>query len=541
MKNETNEKTAKDKKDNLNKAPAVKSKSKAAETGKPGAKSKKKAKTIAQTFPEKAGADAGNGKKELKILFAAGEALPFVSTGGLGEVIGSLPRALREFDGRVDARVILPLYGSVKQSFGGELTDLGSIYVELAWRRVYCGVFSAERGGVTYYFIDNEQYFGGRPNPYSYYDDAERFAFFSKAVLSVLPLIAFMPHILHAHDWHSALIPVYLKTRFAENPAYRAVRSVFTIHNIEYQGKFTSDILGDVFGLSDEELSLVEYDGSVNLMKGAIDCADRVTTVSGSYAQEIKGAEESHGLFNIILRNEAKLSGILNGIDYESYNPETDPALFKNYGPDNLAEKEQNKTALQEMLGLPHGDAPMIGVISRLASHKGIDLICEIAGKLLSSNVQLVVLGQGDRNYEDYFEGLQRSFPAQVRAMIDFSHDMARKIYAAADLFLMPSKSEPCGLSQMIAARYGTVPVVREVGGLRDSIQDATLGAGNGFSFRDYTGRELKAALDRAIGLYWGNKEDWRNLQRAAMSTDFSWKRSAGEYVKLYEGLLDLK
>ncbi len=469
----------------------------------------------------------------MKILFAASEGLPFVQTGGLGDVIGALPKSLAKVNPGFDIRVVLPLYESIDRS-GFEF--LCYIYVPLAWRNQYCGIFRKVQDGVTYYFIDNEYYFK-RSGCYGHYDDGERFAFFSKAVLEILPAVDFYPDIIHAHDWQCALVPIYLKTVFSENDNYKNIKTVFTIHNIEYQGKYDPAILGDIFGLADFDAHIVDYDGCINLMKGALECADIISTVSPTYAEEIKNPYYSHGLTPIILKNSYKLKGILNGIDINFYNPSIDNDIFTTYNINSIDKKVENKKELQKMLGLPSGaNIPMIAIISRLVSHKGIDIVAEAAENLLCNDIQLVVLGKGDRNYEMFFENLQRRYPDKVVAYIAFEPTIAKKIYAAADMFLMPSKSEPCGLAQMICSRYGTVPIVRETGGLKDSIHDCTLGAGNGFTFIDYTADNISGAVNRALNLYY-DKKNWNNLVAEVMNTDFSWNNSAAEYIRMYQSL----
>lgn len=470
--------------------------------------------------------------KNNKILFIAGEGVPFIATGGLGEVVGALPRAMMAQESGMDVRVIMPYYRDI--ALKNTLDYIGYTYISLSWRNQYCGVFKGTVDNVIYYFIDNEYYFK-RQDCYGHYDDGERFAFFCKAALEVLPLIDFFPDVIHAHDWQTALAPVYLKTIFAEK--YPFLRSVFTIHNIEYQGKYDKAIISDVFALPEYYQNLVEYDGCMNLLKGAIECADLVSTVSPTYAGEIFNPYYSHGLTPIIERNASKMRGILNGIDTDFYNPDTDTALFENYNVDTMDKKKQNKIRLQEMLGLQvNGDIPMLAVISRLVGHKGMDLITQAIDDVLSRNVQLVVLGKGDWEYERFFVRLQQRYPGKAAVRIEFSADLSRKIYAGADIFLMPSQSEPCGLAQMIASRYGTVPIVRETGGLKDTIHDCSLGEGNGFTFYDYTAYNVVNAVNRALERY-DNKDDWSKLVSAVMRADFSWNRSAEEYIQMYQEL----
>ena len=470
-----------------------------------------------------------------KILFVASEAAPFIATGGLAEVIGSLSKALARRDA-YDVRVIIPLYQDIKKEYRKDFKFIGNIFVPLSWRNQYCGIFEYEADNVKYYFVDNEYYFK-RPGCYGYYDDGERFAFFCRGVMEILSFIGFYPDILHCHDWQAALAALYLKTIYCFRPEYQFIRAVFTIHNIEYQGKYSLDILEDLFGISNRFRYLVEYDRCINLMKGAIECCERFSTVSPTYAGEIKDPYYSHGLDPIIRRNEFKLCGILNGIDTDYYNPATDKSLFANYDKENMAPKAICKEELQRMLNLPvKPDTPIIAMITRLVAHKGLDLVKEVIEQVLRQDVQFVLLGTGDSTYENYFSDLARRYQGKVVSIISFNSDLSRKIYAGADLFLMPSKSEPCGLSQMIASRYGTIAIVRETGGLRDSITPYGAG-GNGFTFHDYNAYDMLYVINEAIGVY-HNKEEWKALQKKAMDTDFSWAKSASYYEGLYLGML---
>ncbi len=477
-----------------------------------------------------------------KILFVGSEAMPFAATGGLGDVLGSLPAAIKQADPNgVDVRVVMPLYGQVKDEFRKQMKEEYVYSVKLSWREQYCRIMSLEKDGVIYYFIDNEYYFK-REALYGSYDDAERFAFFSMAALSMLQCIDFFPDILHAHDWQSALSVIYLKTIFAGDPRYAAIRAVFTIHNIEYQGQYSFAILGDVFGLGVLQRSIVEYGNCINLMKGAIVVADIVSTVSPKYAEEIRSPRYSHGLDPILRENSYKIRGILNGIDYIYYDPEHDPCIEKKYSVKTINNKAQNKLAVQRDLALPEReDVPMIAIISRLAAHKGIDIISEIIGKVVEGDVQLIILGKGTPEYEGFFFNLEKSFPDKVRAMIMYDRDLSKRIYAACDIFLMPSKSEPCGLSQMIASRYGAIPVTRETGGLYDSIKgywlDGDTVMGNGFTFSGYNSAELLDRIYAALTLY-HQKDKRLALIKKIMNTDFSWKVSAERYLDMYKSLL---
>ena len=476
-------------------------------------------------------------KPKRKILFAASECTPFIATGGLAEVIGSLSKSLAQ-DEEYDVRVVLPLYSDIRGDYRQRFTYLGNINVPLGWRNQYCGIFSYEESGVTFYFLDNEYYFR-RGGCYGYYDDGERFAFFSRAVMEILGFLQFYPDVLHCHDWQSALAAIYLKTIYCHRREYSLIRAVFTIHNIEYQGKYSLDVLEDLFGISNDYRYLLEFDGCANLMKAAIECSETFTTVSPTYAEEIKRAEYAHGLQGEVERNAFKLRGILNGIDVKSYDPATDPALFAPYSAENPAGKAVCKAELQKMLGLPvRADVPVVAMISRLVAHKGLDLVRAAIEELLADDVQFVLLGTGDSEYESYFKDLANRYKGKAVSIIAFNGDLSRKIYSGADIFLMPSKSEPCGLSQMIASRYLTVPVVRETGGLYDSIKPYGAG-GNGFTFAAYNAGDMLYVLREAVSLY-KNKPEWQKLMIKAGTTDFSWQRSAEEYKKLYTDTLAL-
>jgi len=495
-------------------------------------KETKPRKTSKKAATAEASPEVNNAK--MKVLYAVSEVAPFMSTGGMGQVVGSLPTALKRVDSQIDVRVISPLYRQVRNQFGSSMKFIGSIYVPVSWRNQYCGVFSAERDGVTYYFLDNLFYYD-REKPYGYLDDGERFAFLCAASLSVLELIDFIPDIIHAHDWQSALVPIYLKTLF--HGRYPSIRSVFTIHNIEYQGPYGMDTLHDVFGLDDFNRGIVEYDGCINLMKGAIVCCDLLTTVSPSYAEEIKHSG-GYGLEPIIRMNAYKLSGIINGIDYDTYNPETDAVLDHSYTDKTLEGKAANKKALQIDFKLPVSPrTPLLCMISRLVPHKGIDLITTIAETLLKDDVQLLILGTGDHPYELYFQDLAVAHPQQVAVNIAYNPEISNKIYAGADIMLMPSASEPCGLSQMIACRYGTIPIVRATGGLKDTIIDCRQGSGNGFVFESYDAEELLSTIRQAIDLYKYREDQWQALMRSAMNHDYRWDISAKSYIDLYRSI----
>lgn len=471
----------------------------------------------------------------MKVLYAASEALPFIASGGLGDVAGSLPHALRKR--LIGCRVVLPMYDTIKQELKDTMKFITHISVPVAWRRQYCGIFEAKYNGVIYYLIDNQYYFK-RDTIYGHYDDAERFAFFSRAVLEIIPYIDFKPDIIHCNDWQTALTPVYYSAMYANSPGYENIKTIFTIHNIQYQGVYGKELLEDVLGIPADKASLLEYDGCINFMKGAIECADKVTTVSPSYADEILDPWYSHGLDSILNERRYKLSGILNGIDTVGYNPATDKCIKANFSANDISGKKIDKEELQKEMGLPvKPGVPVIGMVTRLVSHKGLDLVKGILDELLApSEMQLVVLGSGDYEYESYFRWIAEKYPDKVGLRIGFVPELARKIYAGADMFLMPSKSEPCGLSQMVALRYGTVPIVRETGGLRDSITDCGDGKGNGFTFKSYNAHDMLDAIRRALTLYYNG--DWNELVLRALNCDFSWGRSANAYIRLYKETL---
>ena len=468
-----------------------------------------------------------------KILFVGSEVLPFAATGGLGEVLGSLPKALAA-RGDYDVRVMMPYYSDIGEQYRNSAKYLCNYNVGLSWRNLYCGLFELKQDNVTYYFIDNEYYFH-RDGLYGFYDDGERYAFFCKAVMDSFYFIDFMPDIIHANDWQTALIPIYNNSKY-----HYDIKLIFTIHNIEYQGQYDLKILPTVFDLPPEAGAYVEYEGCVNLVKGAIETSDCVTTVSESYAKELEDAAFAHGLQDMIRKNNWKTRGILNGIDAEGYDPATDTAIAHNFTPDDFTGKVQDKLELQRLAGLREdAGVPVIAIISRLVAHKGLDLITKAMENIVRNcEVQLVVLGKGDRKYEDYFIWLQNQYNGKVSAMITYNKDLSRKVYAGADMFLMPSKAEPCGLSQMIACRYGTVPIVRETGGLRDSIVDCSYGEGNGFTFADYNPDDMANAIYRAIDLYYNNPEGWDKLRKYISTIDFSWAKSADKYDEMYSWLL---
>lgn len=471
----------------------------------------------------------------MKVLFCTSEALPFIATGGLGDVSGSLPQALRTR--LIGCRVALPLYEEIPQELKDNMRFVTSLSVPVAWRRQYCGVFEAHLNGVIYYLLDNQYYFK-RSGIYGHYDDAERFAFFSRAVLEMLPYLDFRPDIIHCNDWQTALVPVYLHL-FYSGGWHAGIKTLLTIHNIQYQGKYGRELLEDVLGIPEDCYSILEYDGCINFMKGGMECANRISTVSPTYAEEILDPWFAHGLDRFLRERAWKLSGILNGIDTESYNPAADPQIYETYTAEAPEGKKVNKQKLQERLHLQQDpDAPLLGMVTRLVSHKGIDLVRDALESLLQeTTLQFVVLGSGEWEYETFFKEIQERYPGRVCACFGFVPELSRKIYAGADLFLMPSKSEPCGLAQMISLRYGTIPIVRETGGLRDSIQDAGAPGGNGFTFQTYDSGDMKDAVRRAVSA-WQDPERRDALIHDAMTCDFSWGRSANAYIRLYRQML---
>ncbi|MCI7805056.1 MAG: glycogen synthase GlgA [Oscillospiraceae bacterium] len=470
----------------------------------------------------------------MNILFAASEANPFVASGGLADVAGSLPAAITQ-KGH-DCRIVIPLYKSIKPQFRASMTFLTHITVDVSWRKQYCGIFTAICNGVTYYFIDNEYYFG-RDGIYGFFDDCERFVFYSRAVLEMLRCIDFKPDIIHTNDWQAAMIPVFYEVFYKYQQGYENIKTVFTIHNIQYQGNYGKEVLNEVMGIPMYHTSLLEYDGNINMMKGAIETADKVTTVSPSYAWEILDPWYSHGMDRALGPKQYKLSGILNGIDVDGYNPATDPVIPKNYTSKSITGKKACKTALLEELGLQEGTEPLIGIVTRFVSHKGIDLIRYVFEDLIKAGFKFAILGSGEKVYEDFFKEMEWRHKDRVSVSLGFIPELSRKIYAGADMFLMPSQSEPCGLAQMIAMRYGTVPIVRETGGLRDTVRDCGGEKGNGFTFKTYNAHDMLSACMRAKELY-EDKRSWNAVIKRDMNEDFSWNNSADVYISLYRELL---
>lgn len=475
----------------------------------------------------------------MKILYVTSEAVPFCKTGGLADVAGSLPPALAEQGAEV--AVVLPLYDRVRAKYGDKLNFLCYDYVDLAWRHSYCGLFSLEQDGVTWYFLDNEQYFD-RPDLYGYMDDGERFGFFSRAIVRMLDHMKFWPDVINCNDWQTALVPVYLKDDGVREERFRSIRTTLTVHNIEYQGRYNPYVLGDLFGLDAgwvEDGTLL-MDGDLNLLKGAVLCADAVNAVSPTYANELKMAYFAHRMESVMRQCEYKLFGVLNGIDMERYDPAKDPSIAAAFSTEDMSGKDADKAHLQRLVGLreePH--VPVVAIVSRLVSHKGLDLICEVLHDMMKLPMQLVVLGKGDKKYEEFFHWAAQQYPGRMAVRLDYNEELSMAIYAGADLFLMPSKSEPCGLSQMIAMRYGTVPIVRETGGLKDTVHpyEAWRDAGNGFTFANYASNDMLHVIREAVYLYKDFPDSFGRLRKRAMECDFSWARSAGEYLRIYAGV----
>ena len=472
----------------------------------------------------------------MKVLFATSEASPFIRTGGLGDVMGALPQALGKLG--VETAVVLPLYSDMKSEYRNSLKYIGNTTVFLGWRQQYAGVFMSRVNDVDYYFIDNEYYFK-RNGIYGHFDDGERFAFFSKAVLETMQVTGFYPDVLQCNDWQTGLTPLYLNCFYRLVDGYKTMKTVMTIHNIEFQGRMDKYVIDNVFSIPRAFYQVAEYKGDANMLKAGIEAANKVVTVSPTYAKEILDPYFAYGLDGILNARSFKLTGIVNGIDTDLYNPKTDKALFANFDYKSFKKKAENKKGLQELLGLPVSDRPLIGMVTRLTPQKGIDLVLNVIREILSMDLQLVILGTGDGKYENALREIGKQFPTKLATAIYFSGDIASKIYGASDMFLMPSKYEPCGLSQMIAMRYGSVPIVRETGGLRDTVPafDPTTGKGLGFTFKTYNAHDMLGAIRRAVEAYY-NPELWqKGVVKNAMAADFSWKRSAEDYLNLYKSI----
>ena len=477
----------------------------------------------------------------MKILFTASECVPFIKTGGLADVVGALAPVLAH-KGH-DVRVMLPLYGEINENFGPEMIHVLNFEVQLGWRRQYCGIEMLRRDDVTFYFIDNKFYFD---RTYVYGlggDEYERFGFFCRSVLNALPLLDFQPDVIHAHDWQSGMVPALLKIQYAHLPFFARIKTVFTIHNLQYQGIFGIREVQDVLGLGDGLWTedQLECFGCANYLKAALVYSDLITTVSPSYAEEIQTAYYGERLDGLLRARRHELYGVLNGLDVVEYDPSIDPFIASVYSPDHLEGKAVCKAALQEELKLNiDPNVPIIGMVGRLSNQKGLDLVDCVISELMSEDVQLVVLGKGENRYVNLFLWAEREYEKRVATRFTMDSGLAHRIYAGCDLFLMPSQFEPCGLSQMIAMRYGTLPIVRETGGLRDTVlsYDETTGEGNGFSFSNYNAHDMLYTVRRALEYYHNGQDVWRKLQKRGMTADFTWTRSANRYLALYEGLL---
>jgi starch synthase len=478
----------------------------------------------------------------MKVWFVASEAYPFAKTGGLADVIGSLPKELSKQG--MDVRVIIPKYEAIPAHFkeAMEAQTIVHFDIQLGWRKQYCGIQSVEYEGVIYYFMDNEYYFK-RSGFYGYDDEVERYAFFCRGAIECLPLIDFQPDVIHCHDWQSGLVPVLLNAHYRHLPFFASIKTVMTIHNLKYQGVFAKSKLQDLLGLSDEYLygNQLELYGGASFLKGGLQHADKITTVSPSYANEIQQPYYGEHLDSLLRWRHNDLRGILNGIDYELHDPMNDPNLYMNYR-DSLPKKRINKTRLQERLGLPvNEDVPMIALVTRLVQQKGLDLIAHVWPQLMELNAQFVILGTGEYRYEEMFRHAAREHGDKVSAQIVFDESLARQVYAASDLFLMPSQFEPCGIGQLIALRYRSVPIVRETGGLKDTVISFNefTGEGTGFSFANYNAHEMLQTIKSAVYYYIHDREAWLKLMRNIKKCDFSWRKSAQQYVELYESMKD--
>ncbi|ABR49096.1 glycogen/starch synthase, ADP-glucose type [Alkaliphilus metalliredigens QYMF] len=474
----------------------------------------------------------------MRVMFAASEATPFSKSGGLGDVIGSLPFYLKKLG--VDVSVILPKYQEIPQDLKMKMKWIKSMTVPVGWRNQFCGIEILSYKDIHFYFVDNQYYFN-REGFYGHNDDGERFAFFSRSVLEILPHIDCKPDIIHCHDWQTAMISYLLKTQYQHHGFYKNIKTVFTIHNLKYQGVFPQEVLGDLFNGSQQHFNEggVEYHGNVNYMKGGLNFSDYITTVSPTYAQEIQDPFFGEGLEGVLSRKKKQLQGVTNGIDDSVYNPQTDIHLFKNFSSENLRNKKDNKLGLQERLNLAvDAKIPMIGMVTRLVEQKGLDLVANQLEKLMEEEIQLVVLGTGDHQYEEIFRQAAIKYPERISTNLFFDEVLAQQIYGGSDFFLMPSLFEPCGLGQLIALRYGTVPIVRETGGLKDTIQyyDEVSKEGNGFTFTNYNAHDMFNTIKEAIRLY-PDKRKFNKVVRNAMNTKVGWEESAKTYLKLYRSL----
>ncbi|MFJ7747794.1 glycogen synthase GlgA [Peribacillus sp. NPDC097295] len=477
----------------------------------------------------------------MNVLFAASECAPFIKTGGLGDVIGALPKALKKQG--INVSVILPKFEDLPFHIKKEMTHVTSIEVPVGWRQQFCGIEKLVANGITYYFLDNEYYFK-RHGSYGYFDDGERFAFFSRAILESIPFLEDLPEIIHCHDWQTGLVSVLLKAHYQKHPLYEDIKTVFTIHNLLYQGIYPKTVLAELLDLSELYFNIdgLEFHGNVSYLKAGLAFANYVTTVSPTYAEEIQTPYYGEQLDGYLRKRNGDLKGIINGIDNESYDPSTDeylPIPFTTYEG-----KMKNKRNLQETLNLPVNDEiPVISMVTRLVDQKGIDLILHVFHEMMGQGIQFILLGTGEEKYESAFRNLAEQYPNQVSTNTYFDEGMARRIYAGSDIFLMPSQFEPCGIGQLLAMRYGALPLVRETGGLRDTVIpfNQFTGEGNGFSFTNYNAHDMLHTIEQAVGMYKFQPKRWRQLVENAMKEDFSWNSSSSHYIDLYENLIPIK
>lgn len=477
----------------------------------------------------------------MKVLFATSECHPFIKTGGLGDVAWSLPRALKQAGEEV--AVILPKYTQIPAKFRDQMKHVTDFTVRVSYREQYCGIDSLKIEGITYYFVDSMYYFD-REGPYGYIDDGERFAFFSQAIIEAMERIGFIPDVLHVNDWHTAIIPLLLKVKYSWIEAYREIKTVLTIHNLKFQGIYPFDALGDLLSIGPSVMTDngLEYYGNINFLKGGINYADWVTTVSPTYAREIKYPFYGEGLHGLMGRVDYKLTGILNGIDTDMNDPAKDTYIPYNFSRKDLSGKSKNKEALREELGLPQWDVPVISIISRLTDQKGLDILAPVLEELLNQDLQFIVVGTGEKRYEDMFNYFQWKYPDKISSQIRFDLGLAQRVYAGSDMILVPSQFEPCGLTQMVAMRYGTVPVVRETGGLADTVKpyNQYTGDGLGFTFSNYEPVDLKLAVYRAL-FTWKDRAAWEKIVHADMAADHTWTRSATEYQAIYRTITGME
>lgn len=474
----------------------------------------------------------------MKVLFVVSECVPFIKSGGLADVAGSLPKELKRLG--ADIRIIMPKYGAISEQYKQEMKKTAQFTVDVGWRKQYCGIEEWVYHDITYYFVDNEQYFN-REKLYGYIDDGERFAFFNQAVLESIRHLSFSPEIIHCHDWHTGMIPFLLTRRYQSHSEYASIKTVFTIHNLQFQGIMAKETMKDLFDLDDRYFNIdeLEFYGNINFMKAALVSADKITTVSPTYMNEVQNDYFGEKLNGLLLKRKEDLIGILNGIDEDIYNPETSSVLVQSYSRETIELKELNKRHIQRRFGLPVIDVPLITMVTRLTKQKGLELVRRVFHEMMAENLQMIVLGTGDPEFENLFREMETQYGNQFKAYIGFSEEIAQQLYAGADLFLMPSKFEPCGLGQLIALKYGTLPIVRETGGLNDTVfsYNENTCEGNGFSFSHFNAHDMLHTIKRALN-YYHKKAIWNQLTENAMSMNYSWSQSALQYYQLYRELV---